>query len=54
LGSGEIRDGQLIARQRGSGLGEWMHLRKNVDGSLIAASGETVLVFISGSAQIPG
>jgi hypothetical protein len=50
----EIRDGQLIAGQQGDGPGEWMHLRKNVDGSLIAVSEEPVLVFISEKAQIPG
>ena len=50
----EVRDGQLIARQQGNGPGEWMHLGKNVDGSLIAVSEEPVLVFISENVQIPG
>jgi hypothetical protein len=50
----EVRNGQLIAKQQGSGAGEWVHLHKNNDGTVIALSEEPALVFISEHAEIPG
>lgn len=49
----EVRDGQLIGKQRGSGSGQWVRLHKNADGTLVAQSEEPVLVFISEHAEIP-
>ncbi|HEV3254520.1 MAG TPA: hypothetical protein VG033_08940 [Candidatus Acidoferrales bacterium] len=49
----EVRNNQLIAKQQGSGPGEWIHLRKNNDGTIVALSEEPVLVFISEHAEIP-
>jgi hypothetical protein len=49
----EIRDGQLIAQQQGSGPGAWVHIRKNGDGTLTAAIEEPVLVFIPEHAEVP-
>jgi hypothetical protein len=49
----EVRNGQLIAKQQGSGPGEWIHLHKNNDGTIVALSEEPVLVFISEHAQVP-
>ena len=49
----EARNGQLIAKPQGSGSGEWIHLHKNQDGTLVALSEQPVLVFISEHAEIP-
>lgn len=49
----EVRNGQLIAKQQGSGPGEWIHLHKNNDGTIVGLSEEPVLVFISEHAEIP-
>jgi hypothetical protein len=49
----EVRNGQLIAKEQGSGPGEWVSLRKNPDGSMVAIGEEPVLVFISEHADVP-
>jgi hypothetical protein len=49
----EVRNGQLIAEPKGSGSGEWVHLRKKNDGTVVAFSEEPVLVFIPEHAEIP-
>ena len=49
----EVRNGQLIGKRQGSGPGEWVHLQKNNDGTVVAFSEEPVLVFISEAAEIP-
>jgi hypothetical protein len=49
----EVRNNQLLAKQQGSGPGEWVHLQKNDDGTLVALAEEPVLVFIPDSAQVP-
>jgi hypothetical protein len=49
----EVRDGQLIAYQHGSGSGMWVHLRKVNDGAITAISEDPVLLFISEHAEIP-
>ena len=49
----EARNGQLVAKQQGSGPGEWVHLHKNNDGTVVALSEELVLVFMSEHAEIP-
>lgn len=49
----EVRDGQLIAKQEGSGPGEWIFLHKNRDGTVIAIGEEPVLVFVPDRANIP-
>jgi hypothetical protein len=43
----------LIAKQLGSGPGEWIYLHKENDGTLTAFSEEPVLLFISEHADIP-
>jgi hypothetical protein len=49
----EVRNGQLIAKQHGSGSGEWVYLHKNNDGTIVALSQEPVLVFIPEYAEVP-
>jgi hypothetical protein len=49
----EVRGGQLIATPQDSRPGEWIHLRKNADGTLVALTEEPVLVFIPEHAEIP-
>jgi hypothetical protein len=49
----DVRNGQLIAKQLGSGPGEWIYLHKENDGTLTAFSEEPVLLFISEHADIP-
>ena len=48
-----VRNGQLIAIQQGSGSGAWVQLRKNADGSVDAVADKPVLVFIPEHAKIP-
>lgn len=48
----EVRDGQLIAKQVGSGPGEWVIIRKTADG-IVATSEEPALLFIPDTADIP-
>jgi hypothetical protein len=48
-----VRNGQLIATQQGSGSGEWVYLRKNSDGTVAAVGEEPVLLFIPEHAEIP-
>jgi hypothetical protein len=50
----EVRNSQLIAKPQGSGSGEWVHLRKNSDGTIVAVSEEPVLFFIPEHAEVPG
>jgi hypothetical protein len=49
----EVRNSQLIAKPQGPGPGEWVHLHKNSDGTIVAVSEEPVLVFISEYAKVP-
>lgn len=49
----DVRNGQLIARQTGSGPGEWVFLRRNKDGTIFAASEKPVVVFIPDRAELP-
>jgi hypothetical protein len=49
----EVRNSQLIAKPQGSGPGEWIHLHKNNDGTIVALSEEPVLVFIPEHAEVP-
>lgn len=49
----EVRNGQLVAKQQGSGPGEWIFLHKNSDGTLVGFSEEPVLVFIPEHPEIP-
>jgi hypothetical protein len=49
----EIRNGQLIAKSEGSGPGEWIHLLKNNDDTLVALSEESVLFFVPDNADLP-
>jgi hypothetical protein len=49
----EVRDGQLLAKQQGSGSGQWVYLHKNSDGSIVAFTEEPVLVFIPEHADVP-
>jgi hypothetical protein len=49
----EVRDNQLFAKQQGSEPGEWIHIRKNDDGTLTALSEQPVLVFIPDTANAP-
>jgi hypothetical protein len=49
----EIRNGQLIARQEGSGPGQWIFAHKNHDGTIIAILEEPVLIFVPDRAVIP-
>jgi hypothetical protein len=49
----EIRDGQLIAKQVGSGAGDWVYLQKNRDGTISGFTEEPVLVFVPEHAEIP-
>ena len=48
----EVRNGQLIAKGQGSGPSEWVSLRKNPDGNMVAIGVEPVLVFISEHADV--
>jgi hypothetical protein len=50
----EIRDGQLIAKERGSGPGQWVYAHKNHDGTIIAIVEEPVLIFVPDRADVPG
>lgn len=49
----DVRNGQLIARQQGSGPGEWVFLHRNSDGSIFATSEKPVVVFIPDHAELP-
>jgi hypothetical protein len=49
----EVRNGQLIAKQTGSGTGQWVQLHQNNDGTQVALSEEPVLFFIPDQAAIP-
>jgi hypothetical protein len=49
----EIRNGQLIAKNEGSGPGEWIFLHKDNDGTLVALSEESVLFFVPDNADLP-
>ena len=49
----EVQNNQLIAKAQGTGPGEWVHLQKNTDGTMVAVSDEPVLVFLSESAVVP-
>jgi len=49
----EVRNGLLIGKRQGPGPGEWVHLQKNMDGSVVAFSEEPVLIFVSERADIP-
>lgn len=49
----EVRDSQLLAKPEGYGSGEWVHLHKNNDGTIVALSEEPVLVFIPDRAEVP-
>jgi hypothetical protein len=49
----EPRNGQLIAKQQGSGSGGWISVHKNNDGSLVAFVEQPVLVFVPEHADIP-
>jgi hypothetical protein len=49
----DVRNGQLIGKKQGSGPGEWVHLQKNNEGTLVAFSEEPVLVFVSEGAELP-
>ena len=42
----QVRDGQLIANRQGTGSGEWIHLHKNINGSIVGVSEDPVLLFI--------
>ncbi len=48
-----LRNGQLIATEQGSGPGEWVHVQKNADGTLVALSDDAILFFIPDNAQLP-
>ena len=43
----------MIAKQQSTGPGEWVYLRKNPNGTIVAISEEPVLVFISEHADLP-
>jgi hypothetical protein len=49
----QFRDNHLVAESEGSGPGEWVYLRKNSDGTLMAVSEDPVLIFIPDTAEIP-
>ncbi|HUJ32269.1 MAG TPA: hypothetical protein VLY23_13375 [Candidatus Acidoferrum sp.] len=49
----QVRDNQLIATAKGPGPGEWVHIRRNNDGSIVALSEEPVLLFVSDNANVP-
>ena len=49
----EIQDGQLIAKQGGSGPGQWIYAHKNHDGTIVAIVEEPVLIFVPDGADIP-
>ena len=49
----EVRNDQLIAIPQGPGSGEWISLRTNSDGTIVALGEEPVLVFIPERADIP-
>jgi hypothetical protein len=49
----EVRDGKLFAYPQGSGAGEWVHLHKINDGTIVALSQEPVLLFVSDRAELP-
>ena len=53
MGLFRVRNGQLIAKEQGSGPSEWVSLRKNPDGKMVAIGVEPVLVFISEHADVP-
>jgi hypothetical protein len=49
----QVRDNELIATPQGCGPGEWIHLHKATDGTIVAMSEEPVLLFIPERAEIP-
>lgn len=49
----EVRNNELIAKHQGSGTGQWIHLRKNPNGTLFALTENPVLVFIPERADLP-
>ena len=49
----EVRHDHLIATSQGPGPGQWVGLRKNSDGALVAVTEEPALLFIPESASVP-